>query len=292
MNLCMSNKAIVGVFLGGKNLVVGKVIEDKVVDSYRLKINNFESEEVVIQEVLNAIEKVIDTDVIGIGIGVPSLVDVKKGIVFKTLNIPAWREVHLKELLENKFNVQVYVNNDANCFAIGEKYFGKAKNSENIVGVIVGAGIGAGVIFNGHLYSGSNCGAGEIGSIPYRDHDFEYYLSDGYFEEKYGIKVDKLIERANLKDKIALAIFEQYGFDLGNLLKTIMFAYDPDCIMLGGYISKAFAFFEKTMMKKVRTFTYKHSLKKLMIDVSDNPDIVILGAAALYLDAHNKTLLK
>lgn len=288
----MSNKAIVGVFLGGKNLVVGKVTDDKVVDSRSLKINNNESEELVIKEVISAIESVIDKDVVGIGIGVPSLVDVKKGIVYKTLNIPSWREVHLKELLEDKFHVQVYVNNDANCFAIGEKYFGKAKDCENIVGIIIGAGIGAGVIFSGHLYSGSNCGAGEIGSIPYRDHDFEYYLSDRYFEEKYGIKVDMLIERAKLKDKIALAIFEQYGFDLGNLIKTIMFAYDPDCIMLGGYISKAFTYFKKTMMKKVRTFTYKHSLKKLIIDVSDNTDILVLGAAALYLDAHNKTLLK
>lgn len=288
----MTKKAIVGVFLGGKNLVVGKVVNDRVVDSVRLVINNFESEAFVIKEVINAIECIIDTDVIGIGIGVPSLVDVKKGIVYKTQNIPSWNEVHLKELLEDKFKVQVYVNNDANCFTIGEKYFGKAKSYENIVGLFVGAGLGAGVIFNGHLYSGSNCGAGEIGSIPYHDHDFEYYLRDGYFIEKYGIKVDMLVKRAQAKDKIALAIFEQYGFDLGNMIKTIMYAYDPDCIILGGHISKAFPYFEKTMMKKVKTFTYKQSLKNLKIDVSDNPDIAVLGAAALYFDAHNKTLLK
>ncbi len=284
--------AIIGVSLGGKTLLTGKVRDGQLVKSQTKKINNKGTEEEILTELINAISEVFDNEVAGIGIGVPSLVDVPNGIVYKVQKIPSWREVHLKEILEGRFGVKVYVNNDANCFAIGEKYFGQAKVYENVVGLIIGAGVGAGIIFKEHLYSGTNCGAGEFGSIPYRDHDFEYYCSEGFFEEKYGIKFELLYNRAINNDKIAMAIFEQYGFDIGNLIKTILFTTDPELIIIGGTISKAFKFFEKVMWKKVKTFIYKHSLKKLKIVQSEQSEIAVLGAAALYLDAQNVTMKK
>ncbi len=288
----IKNSAIVGVSLGGKKLLAGKVQNGKLIKSNSYTINNKGSEEEVLSDVINSISDVFDEETAGIGIGVPSLVDVNQGIVYKVQKIPAWREVHLKEILESRFGVPVYVNNDANCFAVGEKYFGQAKNYENVIGLILGAGVGAGIIFKGHLYSGTNCGAGEFGSVPYRDHDFEYYCSESYFEEKYGIKYDVLLKRAAKKDKIALAIFEQYGFDLGNLIKVILFTSDPEIIILGGLISKAFPFFEKAMWEKIRTFIYKHSIKKLKIVLSKQADIAILGAAALYIDGQNIEIKK
>jgi glucokinase len=200
--------------------------------------------------------------------------------------------VHLKDILENHFGVKVYVNNDANCFAIGEKYFGNAKDYENVIGLILGTGVGAGIIFKGHLYSGTNCGAGELGSLPYREHDFEHYCSKSYFELKYGMKFELLYKRALNNDKIALAVFEQYGYDLGNLIKTILYTTDPEIIILGGTIAKAFPFFEKTMRNRVKTFIYKHSLKKLKIIPSQQLETAIFGAVALFFDAQNITLKK
>ena len=70
----------------------------------------------------------------------------------------------MKRIIEKKFKVPVSINNDANCFALGEKHFGKKYN--NMVGLIIGTGVGAGIIINGKLYCGHNCGAGEFGSIP------------------------------------------------------------------------------------------------------------------------------
>ncbi len=288
----MEKNTIIGVALGGKKLLSGKVYNGNLIKSNSYTINSKGSEEEVLSEVINSISAVFDKDVAGIGIGVPSLVDVVQGIVYKVQKIPSWREVHLKEILENRFDVPVYVNNDANCFAVGEKYFGQAKKYENLVGLILGSGVGAGIIFKGHLYSGTNCGAGEYGSIPYRDHDFEYYCSEGFFEEKYGLKYDVLLKRAARKDKIALAVFEQYGFDLGNLIKVILFTSDPEIIILGGIISKAFPYFEKVMWERVRTFTYKQSIKKLIIVPTKQQDIAVLGAAALYMDGQNIEIKK
>jgi len=286
------SKAIIGVSLSGNTILCGKVHNGKLVKSISKKIYSKGSEEEILTDLIGVISEVFNDDVTGIGIGVPSLVDVQKGIVYNVRKIPAWREVHLKDILENQFGVKVYVNNDANCFAIGEKYFGNAKDYENVIGLIIGTGVGAGIIFKGHLYSGTNCGAGELGSLPYRDYDFEHYCSKSYFELKYGMKFELLLKRALKKDKIALAIFEQYGLDLGNLIKTILYTTDPEIIILGGTIAKAFPFFETTMLNRVKTFIYKHSLKKLKIIPSQQSETAIFGAVALFFDAQNITLKK
>ena len=286
------NKTIIGVSLGGRMLLVGRVKNGQVEEGLTVKINNRETEGNIIKEILSAIKKVINESVVGIGFGAPSLVDVEKGIVYNVQKIKSWRQVHIKEILEDTFDVPVYVNNDANCFAIGELYFGKGKGAQNLVGLILGVGVGAGIVFKKHLYSGANCGAGEYGNIPYRDYDLEYYLSEAYFDIKYGLTFDSLISRAKKDDKIALAVFEQYGFDLGNAIKIIMYTNDPELIIIGGPIAKAFKYFEEAMWKKLQSFVYKHSLEKLKIEASEQENIAVLGAAALYFDAHNNVLDK
>ena len=284
----MENKSIIGVSLGGRTLLVGRVKGGKVEKSLSKKINNKETEGNIIKEVVSSIKEVMDESVAGIGFGAPSLVDVENGIVYHVQKIKSWKQVHIREILEDTFEVPVYVNNDANCFAVGELYFGKGKQVENLVGLIIGVGVGAGIVFKKHLYSGSNCGAGEYGNMPYRDYDLEYYLSESYFDIKYGLEFDTLLSRAKKGDKIALAVFEQYGFDLGNALKMIMYSNDPEMIILGGPISKAFEYFKEAMRVKLNTFAYKHSLEKLKVEVSEQENIAVLGAAALYFDANNK----
>ena len=282
--------AVIGISFGGKTLMAGKVKTGRIEKSITRKINNKAPEdEILAEEIINEVK---DDEVVGIGIGVPGLVDVEKGIVYRVQNIPSWREVHIKEILEDQLGLKVYVNNDANCFAIGETYFGETAGYENSIGLIIGAGVGAGIIFKGHLYSGTNYGAGEFGDIPYRDETYEYYLNNAYFEYKYNIAAGTFIHRAKMKDKIAQAIFELYGADLGNLIKTILFTIDPEIVVIGGPLLKAFPYFEKSMWEKVRTFPYKQAIDKLKIVASKQEDIAVLGAAALYFDAQNHSLKK
>lgn len=272
---------VVGVIFGGKYLHVARLENGSIAEITRKEINNRESQEVILNEIIATIRKVYNNTVVAIGVGVPSLVNLKQGIVFKPTNIPSWNKVHLKDILEEDFKVPVYINNDANCFALGEKYFGVAKDFDNVAGITIGTGLGVGIIINSKLYSGRNSGAGEFCSIPYKDNDYEYYCSSKYFEEKYGLKYDVLINRARKKDKIALAIFELFGIDLGNLIKTIMYALDPDAIIIGGRISEAYMFFKDSMFKTVKTFIYKTSVDQIKILQSIESDISIYGAAAL-----------
>ncbi len=281
----MGKQSVIGVDLGGTNVRVGKVQGDELKMHAATAISSEEPEDVVMQEITGTIDQVFDKDVLGIGVGVPSVVDVDKGIVYSAANIPSWKKVYLKDRLEEKYGVPVFVNNDANCFALGECYFGKARDYKNIVGLIVGTGLGAGVIIDKRLYNGSNCGAGEFGHIPYKDHDFEYYCSGQRFSREYGIDGQVLFDRARKGDAEALRIFGTFGRDLGNAVLAILYSVDPEIIVFGGSVSNAFPFFEKGMRETLRAFKYRHALERLVMERSEIKEIAILGAAALYYDA-------
>ncbi len=281
----MASSTIVGVDLGGTKVSIGRIAGNELETHFKADITTEGEEEHILKEVTAAIESVFDQSVAGIGIGVPSVVDVDQGIVYAVQNIPSWKEVHLKKILEDRFHVPVYVNNDANCFAVGEKHFGKGQKFNNLVGVTLGTGLGTGIIIEGRLYSGSNCGAGEFGHIAYKDQFIEFYCSGQFFMNQYGQKGQQIYEKAKEGDEKALGIFGEYGTHLGEAIKTIMFAVDPEAIILGGSIRQSFPFFQKTMWERVETFPYKKSLDRLAIEISDQPQIAVLGAAALYYDA-------
>jgi glucokinase len=281
----MTRKVIIGVDLGGTRVSIGKVKENRIVKHISSDISAQGSEKQILDEIIQPLEEIFDPDVAGIGVGVPSVVDVEKGIVYEVQNIASWKKVPLKEILENHFHKPVYVNNDANCFAVGEKHFGKGKKFHNFVGVTIGTGLGAGIIINDRLYSGPNCGAGEFGSIPYKKSILEYYCGGQFFRGEYGIRGEQVYARAKQGDKTALEIFEQFGIHVGEAMMIIMFAVDPEAIILGGAVTQAFSFFEKSMRERMKTFPYQHAVERLIIETTDQPQIAILGAAALYYDA-------
>ena len=281
----MEHKTIIGIDLGGTKVSIGKVAEKHIVKHATTKITTQGEQDQILKEIISVIEDVFDQSVAGIGIGVPSVIDVEKGIVYNVQNIPSWKEVPLKDILENRFQRPTYVNNDANCFAVGEKHFGKGRAFKNLVGVTLGTGLGAGIIIENRLYSGPNCGAGEFGSISYRDQIIEHYCSGQFFIKEYGIKGQQVFEQADQGDQKAMAIFQEFGTHLGEAVKTIMFAVDPEAIILGGSVCQSYPFFEHAMWEQIQTFPYKKSIDRLVIERSDEPHIAILGAAALYYDS-------
>jgi len=281
----MAGEAIIGIDLGGTKVGIGRVEDGRIVRHISAAVSARGTEQQVVGEVVGAVAQVFDPGVAGIGVGVPSVVDVEQGIVYDVQNIPSWKEVGIKEILQRRFGRPVYVNNDANCFAVGEKHFGKGAKFRHMVGLIVGTGLGSGLILNGRLYSGPNCGAGEFGMVPYKDSILEHYASGQFFTREYGIKGEEAHCRAGRGDREALAIFERFGAHLGDALMIIMLAVDPEAIILGGSVSRDFPFFEGAMRERMKVFPYHKILERIVIEVSAEPHIAILGAAALYLDA-------
>ncbi|MDE4951107.1 ROK family protein, partial [Francisella tularensis] len=81
------------------------------------------------------IAKVFTSEVEGIGVGISSVAEREKGIVYDVQNIKSWQDIHLKEILDAEFKVPVFIDNDENCFAIGQRLYGKGKQYENFVGI-------------------------------------------------------------------------------------------------------------------------------------------------------------
>jgi glucokinase len=280
--------SILGVDLGGTNVRAGIVKDNRLVKVAASAINGQGSQKEVVEQVFGVMDPLVHRGLKGIGVGVPSVVDLKRGIIYDVVNIPSWKKVPLKDFLEKRYRLPVYINNDANCFAVGEKYFGQARNYDNAVGLIVGTGLGAGVITNGKLYSGANCGAGEFGMISYLDHNHEYYASGQFFKNVYRTSGRELSERAKRGDAEALRIFAEFGGHLGEAIKTILYAVDPDIIVLGGSVSQSYRFFRQAMWESIGTFIYTLVLKNIKVGVTRVRNIAILGAAALYYDAIRK----
>ena len=281
----MDPNILIGVDLGGTSMRAGRVEGSLIVDHVSRPTSAQAEADVVVQELAATIAKVFTRETAGIGVGVPSVVDVIRGIVYDVENIPSWREVHLKQALEERFQVPVQVNNDANCFALGEYHFGRGRGARSLLGMVVGTGLGAGLVLDGRLYSGVNCGAGELGAIPYRDHTIEYYASGQRFQRDHQENGAIIHARALRGEPMALEAFRAFGADFGKALALALYAYDPEVIILGGSVAKAWPLFEAAAREELKSFAYQNSLKKLRIEVSDEPQIAVLGAAALCLDA-------
>lgn len=280
----MSDITIIGVDLGGTNMRAGLVKGREILMKSASAVPKTGDAQVVVNQLIATIKEIFNLDVQGIGVGVPGLVKASEGMIYELNNIPSWKKIPLKAILEKEFNLPVYINNDANCYAVGERYFGEGKLFKDFVGLITGTGVGAGIINKGHLLSDHNSGAGEFGMIPYMDKNYEFYCSGQFFQNFYQIEGGELAEKAMQGDEKAQKVFSEYGTHLGKLIKVILLTLEPEAIVIGGSVSKSFDLYKEYMWKEINTHPFSVSLENLKIVPSKINDIAILGAAALYLD--------
>jgi glucokinase len=295
---------IIGIDLGATNIRGAIVNSDTLSDVIPVRIHSQGTVEEVLHDIYQVIDQLLVPDSLAktpgapapsaIGIGVPSVVDVKEGIVYDVQYIPSWKEVPLKKILEARYNIPVFVNNDANCFALGEYYFGKGKNAEkgkkveSMVGLTIGTGLGGGIIIHDKLFAGYNCGAGEFGCLPYKDNILEYYCSGSFFKNVYDLDGVQVYESAKKGETGALALYGELGIHVGNAIKAVLYTYDPQLIVLGGSVSQAYDLFKATMWATVKTLAYGKTAERIRIETSDLKNSGILGAAALYYNEQHQ----
>jgi len=280
--------AVVGIDLGGTNVRAGLVRGGKLVRVVAAKIDARAPVDGVLERIFSVVEPIVvgpGPRVAAIGAGVPSVIDVERGIVYDVQNIPSWKEVPLKARLEDRFGLPVTINNDANCFALAEWRFGRARGRRHAVGLIIGTGLGAGIIADGRLVSGAHCGAGEFGMLPYLDRNFEYYACGQFFEHVHGTTGEGAARRAARGDRAARRMFAELGAHLGETVKAVCYACDPEIIVLGGSVSKSYRWFAPALRARFRTFAYAPIVRDLEIAVSNLAQPGVLGAAGLALEA-------
>jgi glucokinase len=277
----MSNDSIIGIDLGGTNIRGALVNNFKIQNIHSKRINSQGSPEEVLTELFSLIDLLFNDSVKAIGIGVPGLVNEEEKMVYDVVYIPSWKKIPLQKLIEDRYRIPVFINNDSNCFALGEYYFGKGKGADSMVGITIGTGLGCGLILNKQLYKGRNGGAGEFGMISYLNKTTEYYASGQFFENVYQINGETVFKNAAQGNREALRMYEEMGLHLGNAINTILYALDVELIILGGSVSHAFPYFSKNMWEQIKTFGFQNAITNLRVEVSELENAGVLGAAAL-----------
>lgn len=278
---------IIGIDLGGTSIEGGRIEDGRIAKQVKFDTMAAHGGEKTLQVLKEAIAELITDETKAIGVGVPSVVDRENGIVYHVQNIAEWDEVPLRSYLQEEFNVPVYIDNDANCFAYGEKIFGIGKDLRNFVGVTLGTGVGAGIIQNSRLLSDANCGSGEFGELPYLDGKLEDYCASRFFTTFIGDTGFETSIKARKGDPKACSAFETYGKHIAHLIKTIVLVLDPEAIIFGGSLAKSYDLFKDAIYPELEDFPYPKSIEKLKILFSEQKNSGILGAGSLCMKQAN-----
>lgn len=272
---------VLGIDIGGTSIVGGKIEDGRIVGQSKAGTRASEGGDVSLGVLKSVVAELVDGQTRAIGVGVPSVVDRKTGIAYNVQNIAGWDEVDIRGILEREFGLPVFVDNDANCFAFGEKIFGKGREFSNFVGVTLGTGVGSGIISAGRLLPDANCGSGEFGEVRIGGVKFDDWCGSHFFPDETGMSGAELSALARKGDAKALKAFEEYGRRLSELIKLIVLVLDPEAVIFGGSIAKSFDFFGDAIRANLADFPYPKSIEKLQILDSDSNDSGVLGAASL-----------
>jgi glucokinase len=258
----MPAKFIVGIDLGGTNLKIA-LLDLKYRIKYKEVLNTrkFIKKENLISAIIDSINKVIDNNnlsranILGIGLGLPGPIDYERGVVHFFPNIPGWKEVGLKTILERRLRLPVFVDNDAKLMSLAEYKLGAAKGSRNAVCITLGTGVGGGIILNGNLYRGSSNASGEIGHMPINEKGprcncggracLETYIGNNRILKearrmfRRDITLEELSYLARKQNRQAQTIWLKIAGRLAVALVGAVNLLNPDCIVIGGGVAGA-----------------------------------------------------
>jgi len=307
-------KSVIGIDIGGtitKIGIVSKGAEILKKTSFRTKdYKNFSS---YINKIHSSINKITsdNIEILGVGIGAPNAS--KNGTIETPANLNWYGNLNLVETLKKKINLPVFLSNDANCAAIGEMMYGKAKNLKDFIVITLGTGLGSGIVSNGKLIEGYDGFAAELGHFSINNSEgrltglgvksgLEAYVSATgikrtimYMLSKYmndsvfrGIAFNDLhgediTKAAENNDFISMKAFEYTGKILGETLANFVTFSQPEAIILTGGLAHSGKWILnptiKSFNKNLLPF-YQNKVKILLSGLEDK-DSAILGSAAL-----------
>ncbi len=299
----MEEKAILGIDLGGTKILSG-LISDKgeVLGSpYTIPTGGKDPERAIVNRIFSAIEKTMadaglkTVDISGIGIGATGPLDMKKGLILDCPFLPTLKYFPLSKTIHDKYGIPVFLDNDANCFALGEYFFGAGAKCETVLGYTLGTGLGCGIVIKGKVYTGATQHGGEVGTSPYQDETIEDIVSGSGISRIYKAICgkDKLArELAGLAlkgDKYAIQTWEQFGEHLAYAVAWGINIIDPDIVILGGSIANAMELFAPAMEKSLRNNISPLPAEKTKVVRAVLGDHAgLIGAACLVLQARTK----
>jgi glucokinase len=309
----------IGIDVGGSRIKAGIVGLDGSI-RFKLDVPTGKSGNEVVSQVLEIIRNLLDTSASlngsleGIGVGVTGQVDFSTGTIIAGLEdkIPGWIGTPLKNILEEKFNFPVVVDNDGKVAALAELYFGGHGEFKDMVCLTLGSGVGSGIIIDRKLHRPKYGASGELGhmiinadelELPGYYGRLESYVSSkaliryaqeelrknprGILHEKTRGKLENLTpelirEAALAGDEVALKAVEKMSFYLGAGLATIAAFLSPDIIVLTGGLTNLGDLLLVPAVKYMKKFSFGVTAKYVKVTISKLGDFSgVLGAAVL-----------
>jgi glucokinase len=248
----LDEKQVIGVDLGGTKILAGVVGREGRIERRRETPTPLESQEALLESLDAAVQELVDERVRGVGFGVPSRINGKTGLVEGSVNIPL-EGLDLRRRMEERFDLPVAVDNDANVATYAEFRAGAGRNAETMVMLTLGTGCGGGVVLDGQLYRGwAELGHTVIefdglrcqGTCTGRGH-LEAYVSGtaatALAQEAFGPAADahRLVRLAREGDAQAVEILAGIGRRLGAGIGSFVNIFDPDLVVIGGGFAAA-----------------------------------------------------
>lgn len=265
----MDKKYVVGVDLGGTKIYTALVdLDGNMVKEITVKTEAHRGDKAVLDKLISTIDTVLEgvdiNEVKAIGVGSPGPLDVKKGLIVYTPNLP-FKNFNIVQPIKEKYNIPTYLDNDANAATLGEFMFGAGKGSTNMVYVTVSTGIGGGAIINGSLFRGSTanaleighttvmkggprCGCGNTGcaeavasgtAIMKRGREAVESKVETSLKDYDEVTAKEVFTEAEKGDKVSQDILNDALSYLGIAIANIANSFDPDKIVMGGGVSQA-----------------------------------------------------
>lgn len=242
---------VIGIDIGGTKINSAVIDEEgNIIDKYRIQSNAEDGRDEVLKRIRISIDRLMTSDIEGIGIGTAGFIDSDKGIVKFAGNIEGWTGLHLKEELEKNVNVPVFVDNDANIAALCEKWLGAAKNYRSFVMLTMGTGLGGAIydekmgFWQGASYQGAELGhmilypEGRLCTCT-QEGCAEKYIAGSALNLNYlelsgrditGPEIMALYD----KDDNAKKAVKKIAHDLGLYLASVKNIFDPEGVVIGG----------------------------------------------------------
>lgn len=262
---------IVGADFEATSIIVLLVnFQGEVICSVKGRIELNDDKLVIVRKIISCIKKVIDKSkvgdkkIMGIGLGVPGLIDSKKGIGISYSALPGWRDVPLKDLIEMELHKPLYIEKNVYTMALAEKWFGLSRKVSDFICMAIRSGVCAGIVIHGRLYRGASESAGEIGHMtverngprcscgnrgclqrlvtaPALIERVSKRIAGG---EKTNLREDKLsleriIEEAGRGDFLSLSILKETGQYIGLATSQLIDFFNPQLIVIAGNLVKA-----------------------------------------------------
>ncbi|MFB0516130.1 MAG: ROK family protein [Candidatus Neomarinimicrobiota bacterium] len=224
----------------------------------------------------------------GIGIGSPGPLDIQRGTVIETPNMPILNGFALKPRMSVAAGVPVWLDNDANVFVLGEAHRGAGRGYPYVLGVTLGTGFGWGIVLNGKVFHGATGTAAEYGLSVWReeDHSWEEDVSIRGLLRTYrslGGRADSPEEVSRLADEgdaTALAAWREYGRVLGLSLSHGVNLLDPHIIVVGGAMAGAWEYFSPAMLESLQRHIFTLPRENLKVVPSQLGNLAALYGAA------------